>query len=344
MTRQSSHILMTSRRCAESLNIQCLPSSLAATRSIVLLTPNGLPQRMQWNGSSSLSTRAVAVAARKSSCGLQRDHLLRAGRLAQPALHAGILGEAQHRPLGIVDERAGRAGRHAGEAERAALDIDLDRAERRARGQRDRHRPARARRAAVRAAQAACTSRLPPTGRKLAGRGAAAAAAIARSASPSASGSSVSIVATRPPPKPRPARIGSASAMVLRKPGDVVARLGAQQKAHRRRAIGERRRDRFQPDLRHLVDRERQHVRRQAVAVARQRVDQRRAVRVVVQQHDRLARRRPRDRSSAARAACASAHRPAAARRPRRRSGRRRRIGRSRRRSARRSRRDRRRA
>ena len=58
--------------------------------------------------------------------------------------------------------------------------------------------------------------------------------------------------------------------------GDVVARLCAQQKAQRRRAVGEGGRDRFEPDLRHLVDRERQHVRRQAVAVARQRVDQRR--------------------------------------------------------------------
>ena len=62
---------MTSRRFAEFWNIQCLPSSLAATRSIVLFTPNGLPQRMQQNGSSSLSTRAGAVAARKSSCGLR---------------------------------------------------------------------------------------------------------------------------------------------------------------------------------------------------------------------------------------------------------------------------------
>ena len=54
------------------------------------------------------------------------------------------------------------------------------------------------------------------------------------------------------------------------------------------RAIGEGRRDGFQPDLRDLVDRERQHVRRQAVAVARQRVDQRAAVLVVVKQHDGL--------------------------------------------------------
>ena len=62
------------------------------------------------------------------------------------------------------------------------------------------------------------TSRLPPTGAKLAGRGAGGSRAMARSASPSASGSSVSMVATRPAPKPKPARIGSASAMVLRNP------------------------------------------------------------------------------------------------------------------------------
>jgi hypothetical protein len=67
----------------------------------------------------------------------QGDHLLRAGRLAQSALHAGVFRKSQHRPFGIVAERAGRTGRHAGEAQRAALDVDLDRAKRRARGQRD---------------------------------------------------------------------------------------------------------------------------------------------------------------------------------------------------------------
>ena len=41
---------------------------------------------------------------------LEGDHLLRAGRLAQPALHAGILLEAQHGALGIV-ARARRSGR-----------------------------------------------------------------------------------------------------------------------------------------------------------------------------------------------------------------------------------------
>ncbi len=118
------------------LYIQCLSCSLAVTRSIVLFTPNGLPQRMQQNGCSSLRTRADAVAARKSSCGFERDHLLRAGRLAQPALHAGILGEPQQGALRIVGERTGRARRHAGKAQRAARDVELDRAEGRALGQR----------------------------------------------------------------------------------------------------------------------------------------------------------------------------------------------------------------
>src|ERR1700704_1440913 len=59
----------------------------------------------------------------------QRDHLLRTSRLAQPTLHACVFRKAQHRSLGIVAERSGGAGRHAGETERAALDIDLDRAE-----------------------------------------------------------------------------------------------------------------------------------------------------------------------------------------------------------------------
>jgi predicted amidohydrolase len=73
-----------------------------------------------------LSTRALAVAARKSSWGV--SVMTFSGHVA---LHS------PHGVLGIVAERAGRAGRHAGEAERAALDIDLDRAEGRAGRQRD---------------------------------------------------------------------------------------------------------------------------------------------------------------------------------------------------------------
>ncbi len=51
---------MTSSRRDEPSYIQCLPSSFAITRSIVLLTPNGLLQRMQQNGSSSFRMRAGA--------------------------------------------------------------------------------------------------------------------------------------------------------------------------------------------------------------------------------------------------------------------------------------------
>src|SRR5262249_51744326 len=46
--------------------------------------------------------------------------------------------------------------------------------------------------------------------------------------------------------------------------------------------------DCLEPDLRHLVDRDRQHVGRKAVTVARERVDQRTAVCFVVQQQNRL--------------------------------------------------------
>ena len=254
---------------------------------MVLLTPNGLPQRMQQNGCSSLRTRARGRGGAEVELRLQRDDLLGAGRLAQPALHAGVLGEAQHRPLGIVGERAGRAGRDAGEAQRAAGDVDLHRSERRALGQR--HHIDRRRRGAVQLAQRDTQHAALGAGRQEARRARrrTACGAIARSAAPSASGSSVSMVATRPPPKPRPRRIGSASAMVRVKPGDVVARPRAQQEAHRRGAVGEGRGDGLEAHLRHLVDGERQHVGGQAVAEARQRIDQRRAVRIVVQQHDR---------------------------------------------------------
>ena len=43
----------------------------AVTRSMVLRTPNGLSQRMQWKGSSSFTMRAMAVGARKSICGFR---------------------------------------------------------------------------------------------------------------------------------------------------------------------------------------------------------------------------------------------------------------------------------
>src|SRR6185437_16559704 len=76
--------------------------------------------------------RRAEVEARR-----QADHLLRTGRLAEAALHAGIFGEAQQRPLGVVRQRAGRTRRHTRQAKRAALAIDLDGAEWRPNRQRD---------------------------------------------------------------------------------------------------------------------------------------------------------------------------------------------------------------
>src|SRR5207248_5043196 len=55
------------------------------------------------------------------------DDLLRTGRLAQSALHAGVLRKTQHRPLAIIAQCTGRASGDAGEAQRATLGIDLDR-------------------------------------------------------------------------------------------------------------------------------------------------------------------------------------------------------------------------
>src|SRR6478735_5817989 len=59
----------------------------------------------------------------------ERDGVFRAGCFAQTALHADALGEAQHRPIGVIRERAGRACGYAGMAERAAFHIEQHRAE-----------------------------------------------------------------------------------------------------------------------------------------------------------------------------------------------------------------------
>ncbi len=70
--------------------------------------------------------------------------------------------------------------------------------------------------------------------------------------------------------------------------GDVVTRTRAQQEADAGRTIGERRRDRLEPDLRDFIDLHRDHIFRQAVAMARQRVDHAEAVVGVMDQEQRL--------------------------------------------------------
>src|SRR3546814_14490084 len=56
------------------------------------------------------------------------------------ALHAGLLAEAEPRPVLVVEQRAGGAGGDAGEAEGAARSVDGDAAEGRARRQRSEER------------------------------------------------------------------------------------------------------------------------------------------------------------------------------------------------------------
>jgi len=204
---------------------------------------------------------------------VERDHLLGTGRLAKPALHAGILGEAQ--ASASRDRRRAHwseQGGHAGEAERAARPCRARRCRRArppaARSRRLAPAPRHATRAAQAAAPRACCRSLrssPGAGVASAGRDGA------QLVSPSASGSSVSMVATRPVPKPRPARIGSANASVLPSPVRVVARPwrargGACPMPHRRRPQLSASR----PELRHFIDGERQHVGRQAFAETRQ--------------------------------------------------------------------------
>ena len=100
--------------------------------------------RCSAKGSSSLSTRARRLPGGEVEPRHERDRVLGAGRGAQPALDAQALREAQHRPVGIVGQRRGRAGADAGEAERAGVGVEVEPAERRAGRQRDRRRPARA--------------------------------------------------------------------------------------------------------------------------------------------------------------------------------------------------------
>ena len=67
----------------------------------------------------------------------------------------------------------------------------------------------------------------------------------------------------------------------------IVVRSRAHEKTNRRHTVSKSRSNGLESHLRDLVDGQRKCVGRQAVAEARQRVDQRRAVRIIVQQHNR---------------------------------------------------------
>ena len=75
------------------------------------------------------------------------------------------------------------------------------------------------------------------------------------------------------PQKSKPGNNGISHRHGLGKPGDLVQRSCAEEKAYPGCAIGEGCHDRFQSNLCHLVDGERQHIGRKPVAVAGERID-----------------------------------------------------------------------
>ena len=217
-----------------------------------------------------------------------RDDLLGAGGFAKPALHAQALGEAQHRAVGIVRQRAGRAGGDAGMAERAAFDIQLHAAEGRARRQRhdiDRRGRGEVKFAEGRLEHAAFGAARDEAGRLL--RRDAARGGIEHGAQ------LVGIVGLDDPHQARAeAERGDDAVGRLdraAKRGDIVARLGARHDRGAAAAIGKDGREHLRSELRHFVDAQRQHVGRQAGAEPRQRVDDVLAMLAVMKQHDGVA-------------------------------------------------------
>ena len=201
-------------------------------------------------------------------------------------MHAGILGEPQHRPLGIVAERAGRTGRHTGEAERAAADIDFNGTEGRLLGERnpvDCHRRSAVQLAQREPHQAAFFPQRQEARRPRYGRHRRSCAqSIAEQIRIVCLDGRNTVLAK---PQSREDRIRQHDA--LPQSGDIMAWAPAKQKPQRGCAISEGGGDALETGLRHLIDSKREHICRQPVTEPRQRVDQRRAMGLVMQQHDR---------------------------------------------------------
>ena len=172
---------------------------------------------------------------------LEADDFLRAGRLAQSALDAGVFGKAEHRALRIVGQCAGRTRRHAGQAQRAAFNVDFDCTKRRASGQRhdiDR-RPGLPRCNSRRASR--MTSRLRPVAENVRGFG----RAVHRWDAAQHLAKRIRVIgldrcgARAGEAKAGQDRFGQRNRLVQAR--DIVLRFGANEEAHRRASIGESR-------------------------------------------------------------------------------------------------------
>ncbi len=225
---------------------------------MVLLTPNGLPQRMQQNGGSSLRMRGEAVATRKSSCGLSvmtfsgqvALHSPHCTQASSPKRSIGCSALSVSAPVGHAETQARQSVQPATSISTAPNGASS--------GSATTSTGAGAARCSSRSAMRR-TPRLPPVGRKVAGRGDGGIGGMARRAAPRASGSSVSMVPTRSASEAEPMQDRLGQRQGAPQARHVMARTRAQQEAHGAGAVGERRGDCFETDLCDLVDGDRQN-------------------------------------------------------------------------------------
>src|SRR5260370_846375 len=117
----------------EATAMTCFMPGMPAALEVARACRSG---RMADTACSSRSERIAFLRIARAQIILGGHDLFRTSRFAKPTLHAQAFGKSKHRAVGIVRERARRTGGDAGMAERAALDIEVDAAERRPRRQR----------------------------------------------------------------------------------------------------------------------------------------------------------------------------------------------------------------
>ena len=259
---------------------------------MALFVPNGLPQAMQGKGSSSFTTLCPPLHASKSMRG--SSVMTFSGHVAWQSPHCthmlsekrsiGISGLSDSAPVG----QAATQEWHSVQPSTFTLTPPKG-------------APLSSAITGTGAGAAACNSRnivsstprLAPRATMPAGFGEATPSGAATSCARKSSGSSVWMMDDDSCAEAEPGDDLRAGVDHLLRAGDVVLRLAAREQRRARAAVGEHGGDGLGADLRHFVDAHGEDVRRQAVAEARQRVDQRFAVVTVVEQHERVDARPP---------------------------------------------------
>src|SRR3954454_18061537 len=216
-TRQSPHILIASSLREEPAYIQCLPSSFEMMRSMLLLTPNGLLQRIQQDGSSSLriwdGVLAVSKLMRGTSLmtcsGQVAWHKPHCTQASSTNRNTGLSGSSRKALVGQAETQ---------DRQRVQPAVSISTAPTGDPGGSGTMPTGVGAERCSAPSEKRSTSRFFPTARKLTGCADGARGGIARRVCSRRSGSSVSMVAIRSGPKPSPARIESASIIVCANP------------------------------------------------------------------------------------------------------------------------------